>query len=89
MFHIILIKIRLQSIKSPAEILLRFSDGVKCVKMCVKWKDGDTQSFSETDLHFVGIPSDSQGLIRSSGHGVILNHYHLHSCSLLEVSNQT
>lgn len=36
-------------------------------------------------LHFVGIPSDSQGLVCSSGHGVILNHDHLHSCSLLQL----
>lgn len=48
-----------------------------------------TLSSSETDLHFVGIPSDSQGLVCSSGHGVILNHYHLHSCSLLQGYNQT
>lgn len=48
-----------------------------------RWRH--TLSLSETDLHFVGIPSDSQGLVCSSGHGVILNHYHLHSCSLLQL----
>lgn len=42
-----------------------------------------------TDLHFLGIPGDSQGLICSSGEGVILNHYHLHSCSLLDRFNHT
>lgn len=52
-----------------------------------RWRH--TLSLSETDLHFVGIPSDSQGLVCSSGHGVILNHYHLHSCSLLQGYNQT
>lgn len=44
---------------------------------------------SVADLHFVRIPSDSQRLVCSGGHGVILNHYHLHSSSFLEGHNHT
>lgn len=66
------------------------AEGIKCVKLSVKQdRQWHTLSTSEADLHFVGIPSDSQGLVCSSGHGVILNHYHLHSCSLLQGYNQT
>ena len=60
-----------------------------CKIECKLKRHQRTLSSSETNLHFVGIPSDSQGLVCSSGHGVILNHYHLHSCSLLQGHNQT
>lgn len=62
--------------------------GTKCVKLSVKWQASSTLSSSETHLHFVGIPSDSQGLVCSGGHRVILNHYHLHSSPLLQGYNQ-
>lgn len=41
----------------------------------------------DTDLHFVRVPSDSQGLVHSCWHGTILDHDHLNSCSLLEDTN--
>lgn len=60
-----------------------------CKTECKLERLQHTLSSSETDLNFVGIPSDSQGLVCSGGHGVILNHYHLHSCSLLQGYKQT
>ena len=42
-----------------------------------------------TNLYFVGVPSDSQGLVCPSGQGVILNHDHLHTSPLLQDDEQT
>ena len=42
-----------------------------------------------TNLHFVGVSSDSQGFVCSSGQGVILNHDHLHPSAFLQGDQET
>lgn len=74
---------------SNAKILLTNSRAFQHVKLSVKGKVSGAHWASVADLHFVRIPSDSQRLVCSGGHGVILNHYHLHAGSFLEGHSHT